>query len=210
MTAEQVQTILSQHIPQQAISYCLRLWKENPFIFRITKSRQTKIGDFTCKPGERVRITINEDLNPYLFLTTYVHEVAHYHVHHQVGNRAEPHGDLWKQTFQRLLEPVLNNSVFPEQLLTLLSQHMQQPMASTFADVALTKAFRQYDHNVDTHLVLSSLGEGSVFQLNGRYFKKGKLKRTRFLCQEVKSKKQYLVPAEALVNNAQLTLEWHF
>jgi len=210
MTAEQIHAILSQHIPQQAISYCLRLWKENPFILRITKSRQTKIGDFTCRPGERVRITINEDLNPYLFLTTYVHEVAHHYVHHQVGNRAEPHGDLWRQTFQRLLEPVLDISIFPEQLLTLLNQHMRQPMASTFADVALTKAFREYDKNADTHLVLSSLGEGSIFKLNGRFFKKGKLKRTRFLCQETKSKKQYLVPAEALVSDVQLTLEWTF
>ena len=210
MKEEQVKSLLSHHLPEQSIPYCLGLWKESPFHFRVTKSRQTKIGDFTCRPGDHVRITVNEDLNPYLFLVTYIHEVAHHHVYLQVGNRAEPHGDLWRETFQRLIQPVLSSEIFPENILVLLSQHMHQPMASTFADVVLTKAFREYDKNVDTHLVLSSLGEGSIFKLNGRFFKKGKLKRTRFLCQETKSKKQYLVPAEALVSDAQLTLEWTF
>ncbi|MBX2944760.1 MAG: SprT-like domain-containing protein [Cyclobacteriaceae bacterium] len=207
MNETQVLSILERHIPEQAIDYCVLLWKEKPFRLHTTKSRQTKIGDFTCKRGGAARITVNEDLNPYLFLVTYIHEVAHHYVHHQVGNRVEPHGRLWQQTFANLLQPVLSPEVFPERILHLLSRHMRQPMASTFADVALTKAFRDYDHNAHTHIVLSSLAEGSIFQLNGRTFKKGKLRRTRFLCAEVKSKRQYLVPAEALVNNVQLSLE---
>lgn len=207
MNEEHVLSILSNHIPEQAIGYCLSLWKEKPFKLHTTKSRQTKIGDFTCKRGEPVRITVNEDLNPYLFLVTYIHEVAHHYVFQQVGNRVEPHGAYWQQTFAQLIQPMLTPEIFPDKLFRLLSKHMQQPMASTFADVDLTKAFREYDHNAHTHIVLSSLAEGSIFQLNGRTFKKGKLRRTRFLCGEVKSKRQYLVPAEALVNNVQLSFE---
>ncbi|MBX2960974.1 MAG: SprT-like domain-containing protein [Cyclobacteriaceae bacterium] len=207
MSEAQVFSILSQHIPEQAVNYCFSLWKEKPFRLHTTKSRQTKIGDFTCKPGGAARITVNEDLNPYLFLVTYIHEVAHHYVFQQVGNRVEPHGTHWQQTFAQLLQPVLTPEIFPEKILHLLNKHMQQPMASTFVDVELTKAFRQYDHNAHEHIVLSSLAEGSVFQLNRRTFKKGKLRRTRFLCAEVKSKRQYLVPAEALVNNVQLSFE---
>ncbi|MBX2964683.1 MAG: transcription elongation protein SprT [Cyclobacteriaceae bacterium] len=207
MNEEQVLSILSRHIPAQAVAYCFSLWKEKPFRLHITKSRQTKIGDFTCKPGEPVRITVNEDLNPYLFLITYIHEVAHHHVHQQVGNRVEPHGTYWQQTFKQILQPVLTTEIFPERVFALLTSHMEQPMASTFADVALTQVLREHDRNAHLHIVLSSLTEGSIFQLNGRTFKKGKLRRTRFLCAEVKSKRQYLVPAEALVNNVQLSFE---
>jgi SprT protein len=207
MNEQQVASLLAKHVPEQAVDYCLLLWKEKPFRLHTTKSRQTKIGDFTCKRGEPARITVNEDLNPYLFLVTYIHEVAHHYVFEQVGSRVEPHGTYWQQTFARLLHPVLTPEIFPEEIFHLLSKHMRQPMASTFADVELTKAFRAFDYDVHTHIVLSSLAEGSIFQLNGRTFKKGKLRRTRFLCAEVKSKRQYLVPAEALVNNVQLSLE---
>jgi SprT protein len=70
----------------------------------------------------------------------------------------------------------------------------------------LTKALRSFDDKAHNDIVLSDLPEGSTFQLNGRYFKKGKLRRTRILCKEVNSKRQYLVPAEALVSNVQLSL----
>jgi hypothetical protein len=42
--------------------------------------------------------------------------------------------------------------------------------------------------------------------LRGRHFKKGELKRTRFVCNELKSKRKYLVPAEALVDEVQLNM----
>jgi SprT protein len=35
---------------------------------------------------------------------------------------------------------------------------------------------------------------------------KGKLRRTRVLCKEINSKRSYLIPAECLVSNVQLTM----
>ena len=207
MTETQVLNILQPHLPEKAIDYCLNLWRERPFTLKLTKSRQTKIGDFMCKHGSRnARITLNHDLNRYTFLITYVHEVAHLHVFFDIGPKADPHGDHWKKAFQRLLAPVLTADIFPEKILMPLSAHMKNPKASTFADVSLTKILRSFDAQSHADIVLSDIPEGSIFKLNGRWFKKGKLKRTRILCKEVNTRRQYLVPAEALVSDVQLSL----
>jgi SprT protein len=207
MTETQVLNTLQLHLPEKAVPYCLGLWQEKPFTLKLTKSRQTKIGDFMCKHGSRhARITLNHDLNPFTFLITYVHEVAHLHVFFEFGHKAEPHGDHWKTAFQKLLAPVLSPEIFPERILEPLSQHMINPKASSFADAALTKALRSFDEHAHSDIVLSDIPEGSTFKLNGRYFKKGKLKRTRVLCKELNTRRQYLVPAEALVIDVQLSL----
>jgi SprT protein len=207
MTPDKVLTILQVHIPPSALEYCFKLWQQNPFELKLTKSRQTKVGDFTSRGTKRhPRITLNNDLNPYLFLVTYVHEVAHLHVYLRLGNRVDPHGEEWRTTFTDLMIPLLWESVFPEEILHELRRHMISPKASSFADADLTQAFRRFDKNAHQQALLSEIPEGSIFNFQGRYFKKGKLRRTRVVCLEIKSKRNYLVPADALVSDVQLSL----
>lgn len=207
MQEREVLTILHKHLPDAAVDYCHSLWKASPFHLKITNSRHSKAGDFYCSNKQEIpRITLNNDLNPYLFLLTYVHEVAHLYVFNQHNRNIAPHGREWKHTFQQLLQPLLQPAFFPEPALTLLIRHMQNPKASSFADAALTKALRSFDPKAVEDITVSDLPEGSLFVLRGKHFKKGKLRRTRFLCHEIKSKRQYLVPAEALVEKVQLSL----
>jgi len=207
MDVEKLNAILKEYAPIGAVDYCISLWKKSPFDFKVTKKRNTKVGDFTSKGHRRnPRITINQDLNPYLFLQTFIHEVAHLHVYITLGNKVEPHGDEWKRTFSNLMLPLLAEHVFPQDILIELHRHMANPKASSYADPKLIEVFRKHDKNRAIHIVLSQLPEGSVFNFHGRYFKKGKLRRTRILCQEIKSKRNYLVPADALVSNVQLSL----
>jgi SprT protein len=206
MTSERVFTILQTHVPASALDYCFTLWKQSPFELKITKSRQTKVGDFTSRRTKNhPRITLNNDLNQFLFLVTYVHEVAHLRVYLEYGNKVDPHGDQWKSTFTDLMVPLLWESVFPEQILHELRRHMINPKASSFADTTLTQAFRKFDRN-GSQIELSQVPEGSIFRLQDKYFKKGKLRRTRILCRELQSKRDYLVPADALVTDVQLSL----
>jgi hypothetical protein len=149
---------------------------------------------------------LNDDLNPYLFLQTFVHEVAHLRVYLSLGNRVDPHGEEWKTIFTELMIPVMWETVFPEDVLHQLRRHMINPKASSFADPDLIEAFRKYDANANRFSILSVLPEGSIFNFHGRYFRKGKLRRTRVICVELKSKRSYLVPADAQVSNVQLSL----
>ncbi len=206
MIFEKVQSILQQHVPSQALNYCLELWYFYKFDFKIRKSRLTKIGDFTFRTGKTPRITVNQDLDAYLFLITYIHEVAHLEVHEKHGNRIEAHGNEWKHSFQELLAPLLTKEIFPEDLLAGLQEHMQDPMATTFSDPGLMKVFRKYDLKSASITFLSDIPAGSTFSLRGRWFTKGEIRRTRVLCQELKSKKKYLVPIDAPVENVQLSL----
>jgi SprT protein len=207
MNSEKIHQILFQHLPTPALPYCWTLWQSAPFDLKLTKARQTKVGDFTSKNSRtRPVITLNRDLNPYLFLVVYIHEVAHLYVHLRYGNKVDPHGEEWKTAFKRLMEPMLRKEVFPLEILHLLASHMVNPKASSFADAELTRALRSFDKNADKYTALSEIPEGSIFNFQGRYFKKGKIKRTRVLCSEVGSKRSYLIPKEVLVTDVQLSM----
>lgn len=206
MDSKRIESILRHHTPSSAVEYATLLWVALPFDFKLRKSRLSKVGDFTCRSGKTPQITVNRDLHPCSFLMTYVHEVAHLRVHTVRGFKAEAHGDEWKSTFQDLMRPLLRVDIFPEPLLTGLKKHMTSPKASSFSDPELTNLFRSMDDRQKGIVLLSHIPEGSVFHLQGRWFKKGKLRRTRVLCHEVKTRRQYLVPADAPVSNTQLTL----
>jgi hypothetical protein len=207
MNSEKVRNLLQQHLPALSWPYCFALWQNNPFDLKLTRSRQSKVGDFTSRRHiDHPRITLNKDLNPYLFLVTYIHEVAHLHAFLKFGNKVDPHGEEWKFAFKHLMAPMLRKDIFPEEILHQLARHMVNPKASSFADAELTKALRSFDQNADQYTALSDIPEGSIFRFQGKFFKKGKLKRTRVMCNEVNSKRNYLVPAEVLVSHVQLSM----
>ncbi|HEY5690841.1 MAG TPA: hypothetical protein VIS49_05230 [Cyclobacteriaceae bacterium] len=206
MTTTSLSQIINEHVPAVASKYCMELWEEFRFDFKLRKSRITKVGDFTCFPGRNPIITVNHDIDPYLFLITYIHEVAHLKVHLKYGQRIESHGKEWKLAFQQLMEPVLTDDIFPGELLVGLKKHLRNPKASTFSDGKFTKLLRTYDARQQHVVLLSDLKEGSVFGYHGKWFKKGKLRRTRVECRELKTRITYLVPADAPISIAQLSL----
>jgi len=206
MTRQGIEEMLNKHVPPPAVAYCLTLWDAHPFKFKLRKTRQTKVGDFICRNGHAPEITVNHDLHPFLFLITYIHEVAHLDVHRQHGNRIEPHGSEWKDAFALLMQPMMTSEVFPPDVLSQLSVHLENPKASSFSDQELTQVLRAHDPKWSKATILSEIPEGSLFGLRGRWFRKGRLQRTRFVCHEVKTRRKFLVPADFPVENAQLSL----
>lgn len=198
MQAAVLNSILEKHIPSGAVTYCTQLWRDTPFQLILRKSRTTKLGDFSCKPGGIPRITLNEDSHPFQFLLTYLHEVAHLRVHQTSGFGVPPHGQQWKETFRELCEPVFDMNVFPADILEALRQHLINPPATCFAHANLS---RLLSGNAGSNLLLIDIPEGSEFQLHGRWYKKGKLRRTRILCKELNSRRNYLISANAPVGS---------
>ena len=185
-----------------AVDYCIKLWQQEPFNFKTTASRKSKLGDFRYRRDQTYQtITLNGDLNPYQFLITYIHEVAHLHTFLRSGIETSPHGKEWKSTFQQLMFPLLSIGAFPVDLLIPLRKHMKNPKASSAADLFLMKEMSKYDlHDAAKQEVfLSDLVEGKRFFLSGREFEKGETRRTRVICLEVKSGKKFLVAQLAKV-----------
>lgn len=206
MTSASISRILTDHVPAAASTYCIQLWERFQFNFKLRKSRLTKVGDFTYYPGKVPIITVNRDADPFLFLITYIHEVAHLDVHVNHGNKVASHGKEWKIAFQQLMAPMLSEEVFPKDLLLGLRKHLRNPKASTFSDSKFTQLLRAQDKRQKHAVLLSHLSEGSVFGFHGKWFKKGKLRRTRVECKELKTRMIYLVPADAPISVAQLSL----
>lgn len=193
---------LARFVPEAATDRAYQLWLENPFRFVISKARNTKLGDFRKKPSEDLAvITINENLNKYSFLLTYVHEVAHHWVYEQYQNRVIPHGVEWKNQFKELMEPFLSEEIFPEQVLLKLKAHMINPKASSQSDIKLAAVLSSFDEHADIKqgIALNNLKTGSTFVLEDKTFQSIESRRTRVRCKEITTGKHYLVHKLALV-----------
>lgn len=191
-----------KHVPKGAVNYCFDIWKEDPFNFYITKERNTKLGDFRYRRDKKVQtITINHNLNPYQFLITYVHEVAHYRAFTKFGFSIKPHGLEWKKSFQELMEPLLDVNIFPRDVLIPLRRHMINPKASSGADFFLMVELRKFDQaeKDDDVQYLQHIKKGTQFEIRGRLFEKLETRRTRVLCLEINSGKKYLISSHAEV-----------
>lgn len=194
-----IRPILEQKVPPVALDYCVRLWEQHPFHFKLRRKRVTKLGDYRYDPRNQSHtITINHDLNPYQFLITYVHEVAH-RVVHKPGSRQKPHGPQWKAKFRGLMLPLLDPAVFPEDVLRAVARHMRNPKASTAGDPALVRLLAQYDPEGSNLPTLAEVAVGGEFMFRERAFKKLEKKRTRALCLDLSNQKKYLIPELAEV-----------
>lgn len=193
--------ILSRYVPEASMPILKNWFTQTPFILNITKKRTTKLGDFRGEVGNQLcKISVNQNLNSYSFLITLTHEFAHLLVWSKYKNKVNPHGKEWKNTFTELLIVLLENKVFPDDLTPMVVKHAKQPKASSQADVQLTKALNNYNPTNDlVHLM--ELEQGTIFSLNNnRTFKKGEKRRTRYLCEDVTTKKKYLIHGVAEVN----------
>ena len=193
---------LSQLPDETSVEYIMDLWRKNPFSFKVAGSRKTCLGNYMYKNG-RHYISVNGDSNPYSFLITLIHEIAHQHVkiNHGLFKRVpEPHGNAWKLHFKTLMGPMLKESVFPNDILEVLIPHMQNPAASSTRDHALVKALARYsDNKQETGVYLADLAEGKVFNFKGRKFKKIENRRTRILAECIATRNRYTIPGIAQV-----------
>ena len=194
--------IFNKHLPPNSIQYCLSLWIESPFSLHIKNPRNSKLGDFRFRKDRKIQtITLNSDLNPFQFLLTYIHEVAHLKAFEKYGPNHQPHGVEWKTMFQRLMNPILSEAILPQDILVPLRLHMKNPAASSSRDLFLMKEMSKYDKKATNakEIFLSDVTPGTTFLLSGRKFKKGETKRTRILCEEVATGRKYLVSTLAKV-----------
>jgi SprT protein len=187
-------------LPEAAKRQCAALVQGHNVTINVVRERRTKHGDFRVQPYKPVTITLNAMENRYRFLLTFLHEWAHYMVFSNFRLRKKPHGDEWKTAFQKVVTPFYTNDIFSNELLAALKDHMQKPRATFSADPHLMHILRQFDPPNDKKCIFE-LEQEMLFSIDdGRLFRKGAKRRTRFLCTCIKTKKQYLFPPFVEVN----------
>lgn len=192
--------ILQQYLPVGTAEQAYAWIQQYRFRFRISRSRQTRFGDYQppLKPGDIHKISVNHDLNPYAFLITFTHEVAHLISFEKYKGSVAPHGKEWKDEFSILLQVFFNRRIFPQDVEDALKNYVRNPKASSCSDHDLYRTLKKYDTKPVVHL--EELPKDSIFQLGKKgIFKKGIKRRTRYLCMHLESKRMYLISGIAEV-----------
>ena len=181
---------LEDYLPKES---CLQIniWiKRLDIKLKITSPRKTKLGDFKGSE-DGLFISINNDLNPYSFLITLTHELAHAFVYIRHLRGVNPHGSEWQNEFRIMMLNFLSPKFFPDDLLKPLSVYLKKPKASTLSDLNLAVALKKYDY-LDG-LIISDIEYGSLFSIsNGNKFIRGPKLRKRYKCVEYNNNKVYL------------------
>ena len=191
--------LLQKYIPQASVESVFNLIKRYNVHLKIVNERVTRHGDYKKLPNGGHRITVNANLNPYRFLITLVHEIAHLVAFEEYGRRIKPHGKEWKHIFQQLMLPFIRPEIFPSGLLPLLASHFKNPKASSDTDSKLSLALKQYDPPNDKNFIFE-IPYGGTFRLyNGRLFKRGNKRVKRYECVDLSNGRVYLFNPNAEV-----------
>ena len=94
-----------------AVTHYLHFYKIH---LTITRQRKTVLGDYRHQTHvSNHRISVNGNLNPFAFLITLLHEIAHLLAFEQYGKKISAHGREWKNIYTNLLKQFLEHKVFP-------------------------------------------------------------------------------------------------
>jgi len=185
------------YIPEASTNYIIEILNKENIQILVKKERKTKHGDFRVLKNGKCQITINSNLNPYRFLITLIHEIAHYKVYKIFEIKVKPHGKEWKDIFKYMMLPLLNPKIFPKDLIPYISAYIKNPKASTDTDFNLSLALRSFDVNKEKKYIFE-IDRGSNFRIyNGRVFMLEEKLRKRYKCKEIETGKTYLFSPNA-------------
>ena len=182
---------ITAYIPQTAHEQIYALLNDKDLQIIVKRTRKTRHGDYRKLKNGGHQITVNASLNPWRFLVTLIHEIAHYHTYKFYGNNIQPHGLEWRQMFQKIMLPFLRPDVFPKTILPHLAKYIKNPKATTDSDVHLSLALKLLDPP-NNKIYVFDVKPGSIFiASNGKMYKKGKKRRTRYECISIDSGRIY-------------------
>ncbi len=197
--------VCRSRLPPEAVDYVAEVLAQQPVEVRLSRPRRTRLGDHRS-PGQGVlfhRITVNEDLNPYAFLTTLLHEVAHavtWERHRRIGRRIAPHGREWKDEFGNILRPVVAAKILPAVVEAALARYLENPAARSCSDRGLVLALAEFDDQPAGRMRVEDLTENAVFRAaNGTVFRAGPMMRSRRRCFRIPGGCEYRVHGLLLV-----------
>lgn len=94
---------LQQFLPPDTVNPVLAYLHQYKVHLTVARERQSILGDYRHRTSQdHHRISVNGNLNPYAFLVTLLHELAHLLTFEQYGNRVQAHGKEWKTLFGKL------------------------------------------------------------------------------------------------------------
>ena len=208
---ERYRKILSNHLPSEAVDWVYNYLNFHKVHFHITRERTSKLGDYRWPHSGHSfhEISVNGDLNPWFFFWVFLHEAAHLETHLKYSN-VQPHGHEWQEEYRQLL--IANTHLFPSDLQPLLRKYTRRIPLSRPVAKQIESLLHHYDADYDPDdvpLTIDDLQPGDHFVLKQKpnlLFEALEHRRTRWLCRELKTNRQYLVNGAAqIISHKMLT-----
>jgi len=185
---------LARYLPDNTLEDVLAYLQKYKVQLTITRARRTVLGNYRNAHGHQAhRISVNGNLNKYSFLITLLHELGHlvtYEAHH---HRVAPHGREWKNNYADILKIFLAKQVFPEDIAGELRSSLHNPGASSCSEPGLMRVLKKYDDDPHGLNLVEEVQPGQWFVTrDNKVFIMEKKMRTRYLCKEYPTGRQYL------------------
>lgn len=186
--------LLEQYLPEGSLPF-LQKWFADYFIhIKITKSRESKLGDYRKLPDGSHKITLNSTMEPQLFFLTLTHELAHLIAfENHTPKRIASHGAEWKQTFRGMLMESI--SVYAQDLQPVIMNFARSPKAIFNSDPALVKYF----HTGEDTVFMEDLAVGERFLYKSELYTVDSTEKKKYLCTNQATGKKYYFKGIAVV-----------
>ena len=169
------------------------LWtklSELNILLEYSDPRKTKLADWRLRDGKQ-KITINYDLHPVQFFITLCHEIAHGITWNQYKRSVAPHGKEWKNNFRNVILPLLVGH-FGENNEKVIKDVMKNPKAAGIpSEIRAITNPNQY--------TVDNIHMGVMFPFDGKMLTKIYKKRTKWVCLEPSTGKQWIVSGAGLI-----------
>ncbi|WP_126652991.1 SprT-like domain-containing protein [Chryseobacterium aureum] len=179
---------LEKYLPQHTLKY-LKIWFSDYYIhIKVTRNRNSKLGDYRKLPDNSHEITVNSTLTPQLFFFVLTHELAHLIAFEKYGRRISAHGNEWKETFRNMLLESLE--IYDEELKPIIIKFSKSPKANFMASPDLVRYFHTEKQDDTLHFI-EELQKGDFFiYRNEKYLLEGLVKKN-YLCKNLATGRKY-------------------
>lgn len=180
---------LEKYLPQNNTLKYLSIWFSDYYIhIKVTRNRNSKLGDYRKLPDNSHEITVNSTLTPQLFFFVLTHELAHLIAFEKYGRKISPHGNEWKETFRNMLLESLE--IYDEELKPIIIKFSKSPKANFMASPDLVRYFHTEKQDDTLHFI-EELQKGEFFiYRNEKYLLEGLVKKN-YLCKNLATGRKY-------------------
>jgi len=180
---------LEQYLPDNTFPF-LKKWFADYYIhIKITKNRNSKLGDYRRLPDKSYQITVNSTLDKQLFFFVLTHELAHLLAFEKFNFRISAHGREWKETFRDMLLESID--IYTDDLKPIISNFSKNPKANFMASPELVRYFHIEDPE-DNFIFVEDLLINDEFQYKGDVYRLLEKKKKLYLCMNLQNSKKYL------------------
>jgi len=181
--------LLEQYLPENTRPFLAKWFGNYNIHIKITKNRDSKLGDYRKLPDKSHQITINSTLHPQLFFFVLTHELAHLIAFEDYNFRISAHGKEWKDTFRKMLLESI--SIYTADLQPIIFNFAKNPKANFMASPDLVRYFHIDDPD-DPVTFIEELAIHDEFRYKGERYRILERRKKLYLCINLNNSKKYL------------------